>query len=259
MENPLILVHSGVYQGEFLVIDGNVTILGAAPGNVAEHVVIERSSESTIVFGEGARDTHLGYLTLKVSIFLKIWCVMIISFWKLLFAPFMLKVIQDFAWSGHPFWKRLCDYGKLFENTTNSIDDTSALAQVMVCCCQAPSHYGYLNPCWYKSMMLHGIQRRLLVSTVGAQFTKITLFKPMLTRIFKHGLSLAGGKTPAKQKPGPHLNIKTVLSTYGDFHVKDKTARLNIKTVLSTYGDFHVKDKTAVRTSYLWHGNCHTW
>ena len=27
--------------------------------------------------------------------------------------------------------------------------------------------------------------------------------------------------------------------------------RLNINTVLSTYGDFHVKDKTAVRTSYL--------
>ena len=27
--------------------------------------------------------------------------------------------------------------------------------------------------------------------------------------------------------------------------------RLNIKTVLSTYGDFHVKDKTAVRTSYF--------
>ena len=26
---------------------------------------------------------------------------------------------------------------------------------------------------------------------------------------------------------------------------------LNIKTVLSTYGDSHVKDKTAVRTSYL--------
>ena len=35
--------------------------------------------------------------------------------------------------------------------------------------------------------------------------------------------------------------------------------RLNIKTVLSTYGDFHVKDKTAVRTSYLQHGNRHTW
>ena len=31
----------------------------------------------------------------------------------------------------------------------------------------------------------------------------------------------------------------------------DTGPRLNIKTVLSTYGDFHVKDKTAVRTSYL--------
>ena len=106
-----------------------------------------------------------------------------------------------FSWSGHPFWRRLCDYGKLFENTTNSIDDTSALAQVMVCCCQAPSHYGYLNSCWYKSTMLYGIQRLLLVSTVGAQFTEI-MFKLMLTRIFKHGFWLAGSKTPAKQKPG---------------------------------------------------------
>ena len=32
---------------------------------------------------------------------------------------------------------------------------------------------------------------------------------------------------------------------------RDPGPRLNIKTVLSTYGDFHVKDKTAVRTSYL--------
>ncbi len=29
MQNPLILVHTGVYKGEFLVIDSNVTILGA--------------------------------------------------------------------------------------------------------------------------------------------------------------------------------------------------------------------------------------
>ena len=33
--------------------------------------------------------------------------------------------------------------------------------------------------------------------------------------------------------------------------LKEPRGRLNIKTVLSTYGDFHVKDKTAVRTSYL--------
>ena len=34
-------------------------------------------------------------------------------------------------------------------------------------------------------------------------------------------------------------------------HWEESGPRLNIKTVLSTYGDFHVKDKTAVRTSYL--------
>ena len=33
--------------------------------------------------------------------------------------------------------------------------------------------------------------------------------------------------------------------------IKHRGPRLNIKTVLSTYGDFHVKDNTAVRTSYL--------
>ena len=68
MENPLILIHTGVYRREFLVIDSNVTMLGAAPGSVAEHVIIERQSESTIWFGEGARETYLGYVTLKVSV-----------------------------------------------------------------------------------------------------------------------------------------------------------------------------------------------
>ena len=37
----------------------------------------------------------------------------------------------------------------------------------------------------------------------------------------------------------------------GGIQKKTPGPRLNIKTVLSTYGDFHVKDKTAVRTSYL--------
>ena len=41
--------------------------------------------------------------------------------------------------------------------------------------------------------------------------------------------------------PGPRLNIKTVLSI-------DKTVFILRR---DTYGDFHVKDKTAVRTSYL--------
>ena len=37
----------------------------------------------------------------------------------------------------------------------------------------------------------------------------------------------------------------------GKYTSKNTGPRLNIKTVLSTYGDFHVKDKKAVRTSYL--------
>ena len=39
--------------------------------------------------------------------------------------------------------------------------------------------------------------------------------------------------------------------TYALPHLSQSGPRLNIKTVLSTYGYFHVKDKTAVRTSYL--------
>ena len=41
-----------------------------------------------------------------------------------------------------------------------------------------------------------------------------------------------------------------VMIDQSDFH-ESPGPRLNIKTVLSMYGDFHVKDKTAVRTSYL--------
>ena len=38
-------------------------------------------------------------------------------------------------------------------------------------------------------------------------------------RIFHHTICI-----PKNMQPGPSLNIKTVLSRYGDFHVKDKTA-----------------------------------
>ena len=53
-----------------------------------------------------------------------------------------------------------------------------------------------------------------------------------------------------------NANMKTLASyniyTYNIYtNTMAAGGRLNIKTVLSTYGDFHVKDKTAVRTSYL--------
>ena len=45
--------------------------------------------------------------------------------------------------------------------------------------------------------------------------------------------------------------VQVVVGTEQDLAMYTAGPRLNIKTVLSTYGDFHVKDKTAVRTSYL--------
>ena len=51
---------------------------------------------------------------------------------------------------------------------------------------------------------------------------------------------------------GRHRSLQLQVMAYPLFcSESDPGPRLNIKTVLSTYGDFHVKDKTAIRTSYL--------
>ena len=47
------------------------------------------------------------------------------------------------------------------------------------------------------------------------------------------------------------LPVQHQAITWTNADLLSNRARLNIKTVLFTYGDFHVKDKTAVRTSYL--------
>jgi F-box protein 11 len=66
-ESPLVFVHKGSYQREYLVVENNVNILGCSSGNVAENVTIERDTESTVTFMEGARSSYLGYVTLKFS------------------------------------------------------------------------------------------------------------------------------------------------------------------------------------------------
>lgn len=69
IETPgsLIFLHAGHYRGEFLVIDSDVALIGAAPGNVAESIVLERESESTVMFVEGAKHAYVGHMTLKFS------------------------------------------------------------------------------------------------------------------------------------------------------------------------------------------------
>jgi F-box protein 11 len=63
----LIFLHAGTYRGEFLVIDSDVALIGAAAGNVAESIVLERESESTVMFVEGAKHAYVGHMTLKFS------------------------------------------------------------------------------------------------------------------------------------------------------------------------------------------------
>lgn len=66
--NTLIFLHAGIYRGEFLVIDSDITLIGAAQGNVAESVVLERESESTVMCVEGAKNgAYIGHMTLKFS------------------------------------------------------------------------------------------------------------------------------------------------------------------------------------------------
>lgn len=66
--HPLILIHSGNYKNEFLVVDSPVHMLGCGPGwNPAETVVLERDTESTITFVEGSRGSYLGYVTLRFA------------------------------------------------------------------------------------------------------------------------------------------------------------------------------------------------
>lgn len=62
-----IFLHPGTYRGEFLVIDSDVTLIGAAPGVVADAVILERETESTVMFVEGAKNAYLGHVTLKFT------------------------------------------------------------------------------------------------------------------------------------------------------------------------------------------------
>lgn len=60
---PLIFVHSGLYL-ESIEIDKEVALIGASFGNVAESVIIQKETESTISFGESTK-AYVGYMTIR--------------------------------------------------------------------------------------------------------------------------------------------------------------------------------------------------
>ncbi|XP_033120431.1 F-box only protein 11-like [Anneissia japonica] len=64
---PLILVHEGVYSGEWLYIDSPVCIIGAAMGNIPDHVIVENCKDSTFIFIDGCEDSYLGHLSIKFT------------------------------------------------------------------------------------------------------------------------------------------------------------------------------------------------
>ncbi|XP_046741185.1 F-box only protein 11 isoform X1 [Diprion similis] len=63
----LVFLHAGTYRSEFLIIDCDVALIGAAAGNVAESVILERDTESTVTFVEGAKRAYAGHLTIKFT------------------------------------------------------------------------------------------------------------------------------------------------------------------------------------------------
>ncbi|XP_072031074.1 F-box only protein 11-like isoform X2 [Amphiura filiformis] len=64
---PVILLHTGVYSGEWLYIDTPVCIVGAAPGHIPDSVIVENSKESTFVFIEGCEDAYLGHISIRFN------------------------------------------------------------------------------------------------------------------------------------------------------------------------------------------------
>ncbi|PKU38492.1 f-box only protein 11 [Limosa lapponica baueri] len=64
----LIFVHSGIYTDEWIYIESPITMIGAAPGKVADKVIIENTRDSTFVFMEGSEDAYVGYMTIRLAL-----------------------------------------------------------------------------------------------------------------------------------------------------------------------------------------------
>ena len=67
------------------------------------------------------------------------------------------------------------------------------------------------------------------------------------------GYTVPPFSTTDSHTPGPRLNIKTVLSTYGDFHVKDKTASYLVRPcfLLRRPPGFNLVDTHQIKNTIL--------
>ena len=88
---------------------------------------------------------------------------------------------------------------------------------------------------------------------------KITFWKKWPSCLRVNGKILRGPSAmPFVMNPGPRLNIKTVLSTYGDFHVKDKTAvgrlifNMGIAIPSKTVFLIETAPSTLLSVTFLW-------
>ena len=135
----------------------------------------------------------------------------------------------------------------------NPSDDKSTLVQVMAWCRQAASHY--LSQCCPRSLSPYGVTRpHWSLGDVDAILE--CNFQSCFTNWY---IQIVFNDNALRCMPW-NLTDKSKLvkvmawCCQATSHYMNQCRpgpRLNIKTVLSTYGDFHVKDKTAVRTSYL--------
>ena len=150
--------------------------------------------------------------------------------------------IDVFEWTTlNSLWRSIYPY---FRNVVNRHDAVPRLGTVN------PSSQAWIILFWTDTRVLH--TGRFEISLVHHSKTCIPIV--MLQKIMAR-LNVKGSIVD-------HYICRTLLSTVKtsckarvkalDMAIGHTTGpRLNIKTVLSTYGDFHVKDKTAVRTSYL--------
>ncbi|XP_015794254.1 uncharacterized protein LOC107370812, partial [Tetranychus urticae] len=63
---PLIFIHSGKYKPEGLFIDSSIAMIGAAPGNVAENVILEKKLGLNYYFYRGIPSSLFGLCYSKI-------------------------------------------------------------------------------------------------------------------------------------------------------------------------------------------------